>query len=39
MTESNSVGIILLMLLGLALCLIAVSFYKNSKYEEITTEL
>ena len=40
MDDSNSVGIVLLILLGLGLCvLLASSRNKNNKYEEITNEL
>jgi hypothetical protein len=37
MENNNSIGIVLLILLGL--CLLAVAVNKKSKYEEITNEL
>jgi len=39
MEDNNSVGIVLLILLCFGLCLLAMTFNKNSKYEEITEEI
>ena len=39
MEDNNSVGIVLLILLGLGLCILAVAVNKKTKYEEITNEL
>jgi hypothetical protein len=37
--DDNSVGIVLLILLGIGLCLLAVAVNNKPKYEEITNEL